>query len=300
MENTPIMNQGNPAVRSTINWHRIRRVINKILLYALLFGLSAFIVMPIGWMLTVALKPDNTPVFTIPPEFFPTKYWHWDNFPTALLSPIRPFLRYTLNTILVFAGNVIGTLFSCSLAAYGFARLRFRSKEALFTVLVVTMLIPWQVTMIPTFLMFHMLGWYGTYLPLIVPSFFGSPFFIFLIRQYMRTLPIELDEAARMDGCGFFRTYWSIILPLTLPVLTVVVVFLFLGAWGDLLGPLIYLDNNSKFTVAIGLANFATRADPNNNLLMAANLIMMIPPLLVFFFAQKQLIGGIASVGLKG
>lgn len=300
METTPIVNQNRTVIRSGFNWHRIRRVAGKVLTYALLIGLGAFIVMPIGWMLTVALKPDNTPVFTIPPEFFPTQYWHWENFPTALLTPIRPFLKYTLNTVVIFAGNVVGSLFSCSLVAYGFARLRFRAKEKLFTVLIITMLIPWQVTMIPTFLMFHKLGWYGTYLPLIVPSFFGSAFFIFLIRQYMRTLPIELDEAARIDGCGFFQTYWNIILPLVLPVLTVVIVFQFLGAWGDLLGPLIYLDNNSKFTVAIGLANFATRADPNNNLLMAANLIMMIPPLLVFFFAQEQLIGGIASVGLKG
>jgi ABC-type glycerol-3-phosphate transport system permease component len=300
MEITPVANHKRTLESSGINWHRIRRIASKALLYAILIGLGAFIVMPIGWMLTVALKPDNTPVFTIPPEYFPTEYWHWENFPIALLTPIRPFLTYTLNTIVIFAGNVVGSLFSCSLVAYGFARLRFRAKETLFTVLIITMLIPWQVTMIPTFLMFHKLGWYGTYLPLIVPSFFGSAFFIFLIRQYMRTLPIELDEAARIDGCGFFQTYWNIILPLVLPVLTVVIVFQFLGAWGDLLGPLIYLDNNSKFTVAIGLANFATRADPNNNLLMAANLIMMIPPLLVFFFAQEQLIGGIASVGLKG
>ena len=147
---------------------------------------------------------------------------------------------------MIFAGNVVGSLFSCSLVAYCFARLRFRQKELLFNVLIITMLIPWQVTMIPTFLMFHKLGWYGTYLPLIVPAFFGNAFSIFLIRQYMRTLPIELDEAARIDGCGFFQIYWSIILPLSLPVLTVVVVFQFLGAWGDLLGPLIYLDNNSQ------------------------------------------------------
>ena len=204
--------------------------------------------------------------------------WEWENFERTLLTPIRPFLRYTLNTLIVFAGNIVGTLISCSLVAYAFARLRFRSKELLFNILIITMLIPWQVTMIPTFFMFHTLGWYGTYLPLIVPSFFGNAFFIFLIRQYMRTFPMELDEAARIDGCGYFQIYWNIILPLTLPVLAVVVVFLFLGAWGDLLGPLIYLDNNSKFTVAIGLANFATRADPNKNLLMAANLIMMIPP----------------------
>jgi ABC-type glycerol-3-phosphate transport system permease component len=283
-----------------VNWHRIRRIFGKVLLYAILIGLSIFVILPIGWMLTVALKPDWVPVFTIPPEYFPTKYFEWGNFSRALLTPIRPFLRYTLNTVLVFTGSTIGTLISCSLVAFAFARLRFRKKELLFNILIITMLIPWQVTMIPTFLMFHSIGWYGTYLPLIVPSFFGSAFNIFLIRQYMRTLPIELDEAARIDGCNYFQIYWNIVLPLTLPVLAVVVVFQFLGAWGDLLGPLIYLDNNSKFTVAIGLANFATRADPNNNLLMAANLIMMIPPLLIFFFAQEKLIGGIASVGLKG
>lgn len=288
------------AARPAFSWHRLQKILVKTLLYALLIGLGFFIIMPIGWMLTVALKPDNVPVFTIPPEFFPTKYWEWGNFQRALLTPIRPFLRYTLNTLIVFTGSTIGTLLSCSLAAFAFARLRFRRKELLFTILIITMLIPWQVTMIPMFLMFHKIGWYGTYLPLIVPAFFGNAFNIFLIRQYMRTLPIELDEAARIDGCGYFQIYWNIILPLIVPVLAVVVVFQFLGVWGDLLGPLIYLDHNSKFTVAIGLANFATRANPNNNLLMAANLIMMIPPLLVFFFAQEKLIGGIASVGLKG
>lgn len=292
--------QQGAAARPALNWHRVRRIFFKAIQYALLLGLSFFVIMPIGWMLTVALKPDMVPVFTIPPEYFPTKYWEWGNFERALLTPIRPFLRYTLNTLLVFTGSTLGTLLSCSLVAFGFARLRFRRKELLFNILIITMLIPWQVTMIPTFLMFHKIGWYGTYLPLIVPSFFGSAFNIFLIRQYMRTLPLELDEAARIDGCGYFQIYWNIILPLIVPVLAVVVVFQFLGVWGDLLGPLIYLDNNSKFTVAIGLANFATRADPNNNLLMAANLIMMIPPLLVFFFAQEKLIGGIASVGLKG
>lgn len=292
--------QEQPAVRSRGSWYRLRKYLVKGLLYAVLIVLSFFVIMPIGWMLTVALKPDGVPVFTIPPEYFPTQYWEWANFERALMTPIRPFLRYTLNTLLVFSGNTVGTLVSCSLAAYAFSRLRFRRKELLFNILIITMLIPWQVTMIPTFLMFHKLGWYGTYLPLIVPAFFGNAFNIFLIRQYMRTLPIELDEAARIDGSSFFQTYWNIILPLTIPVLSVVVVFQFLGSWGDLLGPLIYLDNNSKFTVAIGLANFATRADPNNNLLMAANLIMMIPPLLIFFFAQEKLIGGIASVGLKG
>ena len=149
-------------------------------------------------------------------------------------------------------------------------------------------------------MLFLELGWYGTYLPLIVPSFTGNAFFIFLIRQYMRTFPRDLDEAAKIDGCSYLGIFRFIILPLCRPVLAVVVVFMFLSSWGDLLGPLIYLNNTDQFTIAIGLANFATRYNPNTNLLMAANLVMMIPPILVFFFAQEQLIGGIASVGLKG
>jgi multiple sugar transport system permease protein len=280
--------------------YRLLNGLSTTIQYLLLVALSGFVLMPIGWMLTVALKPTGVPVFTIPPEWFPTRFWEWKNFTDALLTPTRPFLTYTLNTLVIFLGNSVGTLFSCSLVAFAFARLRFRGSDFLFNFLIITMLIPWQVLMIPQFLMFHRLGWYGTYLPLIVPSFFGNAFNIFLIRQYMRTFPKELDDAARIDGCNYFQIYWHIILPLCIPVLTVVVVFLFLGSWGDLLGPLIYLDNNRKFTVAIGLANFATRANPNNNQLMAANLIMMLPPMVIYFFAQDKLIGGIASVGLKG
>lgn len=281
-------------------FYRAMNLGTKVLTYLVLIALCAFVLMPIGWMLTVALKPEGVPVFTIPPEWFPTRYWDWSNFSKALLTPTRPFLTYTANTLVIFTGNVAGTLFSCSLVAFAFARLRFRGSGWMFNFLVITMLIPWQVLMIPQFLMFNKIGWYGTYLPLIVPSFFGNAFFIFLIRQYMRTIPRELDDAARIDGCNFFQIYWHIILPLCIPVLTVVVVFLFLGSWGDLLGPLIYLDNNKKFTVAIGLANFATRANPNNNQLMAANLIMMLPPMVIYFLAQDKLIGGISSVGLKG
>jgi ABC-type glycerol-3-phosphate transport system permease component len=279
---------------------RIRKLLGKAALYGVLILLCAFVLLPVSWMLTVALKPDNTPVFTIPPQWFPTEHFEWQNFVTALTDPIRPFWRYTINTLFIFAGNVIGTVFSCTLVAYAFARLRFRGSGLLFNILILTMLIPWQSMMIPQFLLFHRIGWYGTYLPLIVPSFTGNAFFIFMIRQYMRTFPRELDDAAKMDGCGYFGIFWHIMLPLSIPALAVVVVFMFLGSWGDLLGPLIYLNNSDQFTIAIGLANFATRADPNTNLLMAANLIMMIPPIILYFFAQEKLIGGIASVGLKG
>ena len=279
--------------------HGQRRV-NQSLAYAVLLLLSAVVILPFGWMLTVALKPDGVPVFTIPPEWFPTRYWEWENFRTALVDSTQPFGRYFLNTTMIVIFNVIGTLFSCSLAAYAFARLRFRGREVLFNILIITMLVPWQALIIPQFLLFFRLGWYGTYLPLIVPSFTGRAFFIFLIRQYMRTFPRDLDDAARIDGAGFFRIYWDIILPLSRPVLMVVIVFVFLSSWSDLLGPLIYLNENNQFTLAIGLANFVSRAGTDWNLLMAANLITLIPVLVVYYFAQDKLIGGIASVGLKG
>jgi ABC-type glycerol-3-phosphate transport system permease component len=271
-----------------------------VVLYGVLLSLSAFIVMPLLWMFTTALKPDLIPIFTIPPQFFPSEYWEWGNFVRALTGSSQPFLTFTLNTLKVFGFNVVGSVLSCTMVAFAFSRLRFRGSNVLFNFLIITMLIPWAVLMIPTFIMFNKIGWYGTYLPLIVPAFFGNAFFIFMIRQYMKTIPKDLDEAARIDGAGYFQIYWRIILPISMPVVAVQVVFLFLWTWGDLLGPLIYLTRTEQFTVAIGLANFATRANPNNNLLMAANLIMMIPPLLLYFFAQEKLIGGIASMGLKG
>jgi multiple sugar transport system permease protein len=279
---------------------RFRRLSGQTLAYAVLLILSAIVILPFGWMLTVALKPAGVPVFTLPPEWFPTDYWEWENFRRALIDSTQPFGRYFLNTTLIVAVNIVGTLFSCSLAAYAFARLRFRGSEVLFNILIITMLVPWQALIVPQFLLFFKLGWYGSYLPLMVPSFTGGAFFIFLIRQYMRTFPKDLDDAARIDGASYFRIYWDIILPLSRPVLMVVVVFVFLGGWSDLLGPLIYLNETNQFTLAIGLANFVTRSGTDWNLLMAANLITIIPVLIVYYFAQGKLIGGIASVGLKG
>jgi multiple sugar transport system permease protein len=285
-------------VRLSRRW-RPRTLVFRLVMYALLLGLSAFILLPVGWMLAAALKPDRVPVFTAKPEWWPREFWHWENF-RRVLTESMPFLRYTLNTTLVVVGNVLGVLISCSLVGFGFARMRFRGSKILFYVLIVTMLIPWQVLMVPQFLMFFKIGWYGTYLPLIVPSFGGTAFFIFLIRQYMRTIPRDLDDAARVDGLNTWQIFWRIILPLSTPVLTVCAVFTFLWNWNNLLGPLLYLDSDEKFTVAIGLANLVARSDTPWNLMMAANLLSIIPPIVVYFFAQKKLIGGIASVGLKG
>jgi multiple sugar transport system permease protein len=278
---------------------RARSLAFKITMYVFLIAVCGFILLPVGWMLTAALKPDLEPIFTPTPEWFPTRWWEWKNF-HRVLTVNMPFFRYMINTMIIVTANIFGVLISCSLVGYAFARLRFRGSKVLFYLLIVTMLIPWQALMVPQFLFFVKLGWYGTYLPLIVPSFLGSAFFIFLIRQYMRTIPRDLDDAARVDGLNYWQIFWRIILPLSTPVLTVCAVFTFLGSWNNLLGPLIYLDDDRKFTVAIGLANLVTRADTPWNLTMAANLITILPCVLLYFFLQKRLIGGIASVGLKG
>ena len=287
-----------PAARPV--WrYRARRIAYKVVMYTLLLTLCAFILLPVSWMLTAALKPDLEPVFTPTPEWVPTRFWHWENFGRALVDSY-PFLRYMINTTIIVVANILGVLISCSLVGFAFARLRFRGSKVLFYILIVTMLIPWQALMVPQFLFFVKIGWYGTYLPLIVPSFTGTAFFIFLIRQYMRTIPRDLDDAARVDGLNTWQIFWRIILPLSTPVLTVCAVFTFIGSWNNLLGPLLYLDDDSKFTVALGLANLVTLADTPWNITMAANLIAIVPTVIVYFFVQKKLIGGIASVGLKG
>jgi multiple sugar transport system permease protein len=282
----------------------LRPIVFKVCIYGALLLLSSFILLPAGWMLTAALKPDLEPVFTPTPEWWPTTFWNWQNFGRVLTgsgsAESFPFFRYIANTTVIAVSNVIGILISCSLVGFAFARLRFRGSTVLFSVLIVTMLIPWQALMVPRFLMFFKIGWFGTYYPLIVPSFGGTAFFIFLIRQYMRTIPRDLDDAARVDGLNTWQIFWRIILPLSTPVLTVCAVFTFLWNWNDLLGPLLYLANEQQFTVALGLAGMVHQSNTPWNLLMAANLLSIVPPIVIYFFVQKRLIGGIASVGLKG
>lgn len=282
---------------------RIRRpvdAVHAVVVYALLLAFAAFVLLPISWMVTAALKPDTAPIFTVPVEWFPTRYFRWQTFVDALLDPDKPYLLHTFNTMILVLVNVTGAVISNSLVAYPFARLRFRGRRVLFAVLIGTLLLPGPVLLIPQFLLFYNFGWYGTYLPLTVPSFAGSAFFIFLLRQYMRRIPRELDEAAKLDGAGHWTIYRRIILPLSAPALTVVAVFTFLGTWNDFFGPLIYLDDPNRFPLAVALATNYSKVGTHWNTLMAANLISIVPPLVVYFLAQKKLIGGIASVGLKG
>lgn len=279
---------------------RAGKTVRTLLVYAVLLLLCLFVLLPIGWMLTAALKPDTAAVFTYPPEWFPSQYWNWDTFHEALFDPQTPYLLYARNSMVLVLLNVIGSVISCSLIAYPFARLQFRGKNVLFSLLIGTMLLPGPVLLIPQFLMFNALGWVDTYLPLVVPAFTGNAYFIFLLRQYMRTIPRELDEAARIDGASYWTIFFRIILPLTGPALTVVGVFQALWTWNDFFGPLIYLNNPDKFTVALGLATMVHTVGTKWNEVMAANLVAIIPALALYFVAQKRLIGGIASVGLKG
>jgi len=279
-----------------------------VFVYSCLLVLAAFILLPLGWMLTAALKPDNVPVFTFPPEWFPTEYFNVGTFVDALTQPNEPYARFALNSLGLAGINILGAVLSNSLIAYAFARLEFRGKNVLFAAVLATMLLPAPVLLIPQFLLFFNIGWYGTtgdgfpagYLPLIVPAFTGNPFFIFLLRQYMRTIPRELDEAARMDGAGFWTIYRRIILPLSIPALVVVGVFTFLGVWNDFFGPLLYLDRTEWFTVPLALAREVTRVGTEWNIVMAATLVAMLPPLIVYAFSQNKLMGGIASVGIRG
>jgi multiple sugar transport system permease protein len=275
--------------------------------YLSLIALTLFILLPLGWMLTAALKPDNVPVFTFPPEWFPTEYFNFGTFVDALTQPHEPYARFALNSLILASVNIVGAVISNSLIAYAFARLEFRGKRVLFAAVLATMLLPAPVLLIPQFLLFFNIGWYGTYegfpagyLPLTVPAFTGNAFFIFLLRQYMRTIPKELDEAARIDGAGHWTIYWRIVMPLTIPALVVVAVFTFLGVWNDFFGPLLYLDDPDWFTVPLALAREVSTVGTEWNIVMAATLVAMLPPLIVYAFSQNKLMGGIASVGIRG
>jgi multiple sugar transport system permease protein len=298
-----------PSTSSQIKirfWRRksVREIAHAVFVYSLLIGIGILILMPLSWMLTAALRGQGEPVYTIPAAWFPTESFHFENFWTILTNDDYPLWRPALNTIMLAALNITGVLISNTLVAYAFARLDFPHKEFLFKLVILSMLMPGVVLFIPSFLLFNTLGWYGTYLPLWVGAFFGNSFYIFITRQYMRSFPRDLDDAARIDGCSRFGIYRRIILPLSKPVMTLMAVFTFMDVWNEFTGPLIYLNDPSKFTLAIALNYYRqsmfSGQEPTTNLVMAAALLSVIPMLILYFLSQDQLIGGIASVGLKG
>jgi len=266
--------------------------------YALLFAGAVMIMAPFAWMLSTSLK-RKIDVYVFPPEWIPEPVM-WGNYREALTT--FPFPLYTLNSVTIVAFVLIGTLLSCSFSSYGFARLQAPGKDFIFIVLLSTLMLPTAVTLVPLYLLFNKMGWIDTFLPLIVPSFFGSAFFIFLMRQFYMGVPRELEDAARIDGCNTYATWLRIMLPLTKPVLATVAVFTFMWTWNDFLNPLIYLTSEEKRTIALGLSYFqgSARSAPDLHLLMAATIYSIIPCVLLFFLCQKIFVKGIVFTGVKG
>ena len=281
---------------------RVARV-QKIVVQAILVVLSAVFLFPFLWVLSTALKPlDET--MTDPPTWIPSAF-HWDNFVKAATKGYDalgyyPFLVYARNTVVLCALIVAGSVFSNALVAYSFARLRWPGRELAFGVTLATMMVPFPILMVPTFALFRHLDWIGTYRPLWVPAWFGSAFSIFLLRQFFRSIPFDLSEAAKLDGASEWRTFRDVILPLSKPALAVVALFSFMGAWNDFLGPLIYLLDQKTFTLSLGLQFYQSQNGGTDwNLLMAASSMVIAPVIVLFFFTQRLFVQGIAITGLK-
>ena len=268
------------------------RVIGFIILLA-----GAFIVsVPFFWMLSTSLKPDRQ-VYAWPPVWMPSPLM-WKNYPTALRY--APFARYTFNTAVITFFNIVGVTISSSMVAFGFARLRFPGRGLLFGIVLTTMMLPQLVTLIPLFVIFARLKWINTWLPLTVPLFFGSPLFIFLLRQFFMSLPPEYHDQAKIDGASSWGVYWRIYLPLSTPALATVVIFQFMFSWSDFVGPYLFINDNQLKTLAVGLQVFLQQHTAEWQLLMAASTMMIMPMIILFFVAQKYFIQGITTTGLAG
>lgn len=277
---------------------KLKILISWTLRHSIAIFLSIIFAMPLIWALSTSLK-TQAQVYVVPPEWIPDPIM-WSNYPLALTKV--PFLSYILNTLKIALPSVIGAVLSSAIVAYGFARMSWRYRDVFFIVCLSTMIIPYQVTMIPLFIIFSKLDWINTYLPMIVPVFFGSPYFIFILRQFFMTIPQELSDAARVDGCSEWMIMTQIIFPLSKPALAVVGLFQFMWTWNDYLGPLLYLNHEDLYTVSLGLSRYQGGgwSQASWSLLMAASVTSIVPILVLFFFAQRTFIEGITMTGIKG
>lgn len=257
---------------------------------------TALLVAPIVWMVLTSLKSPEQ-IAAAPYSWWP-RPWHPENYLEAVQA--IPFLRYLGNSVVLCVGSVAGTLFSCSLVAYGFSRLRWPGRDLVFGLLIATMLLPWQVTMIPRFLVIRELGLYDSLWALILPKFFGEAFYIFLLRQFFLTVPQEMIDAARVDGCSELGVLWRIVLPLARPALVTVAILETIAAWNDYGGPLLYLKDPERFPLAYGLEQFVSAHSSEMHLLLAAAVLFTLPMAVLFFFAQRAFVRGVATTGIKG
>ncbi|MEM3423734.1 MAG: carbohydrate ABC transporter permease [Nitrososphaeria archaeon] len=274
----------------------IKRLLYQTLIYVILIVMSCIFIFPFYWLIRSSFM-NSAEIFTLPMKWWPT-HLQLGNFREALT--IRPFNVYFRNTIFLVTLNLIANIFSNSYIAFGFSRINFRGRDFWFAMLLSTLMIPYSVILIPQFIGWKIVGAFDTFWPLTFPQFFGSAFYIFLLRQFYMGIPKEYDEAASVDGANYFYIYWKIILPLSKPALMTVGVFTFMNTWNDFFGPLIYLNSESKLTLALGLRSFMGQYVSQWNLLMAASTVTILPVIIVFFLAQRAFIEGITFSGLKG
>jgi multiple sugar transport system permease protein len=264
--------------------------------YAALVALSIVFIAPFVWMISTSLKTGPSSIAS-PPQWIPDPFV-WSNYPTALSKINFPIaLR---NTLIYAVPSVLGTVASCSLVAYGFARIRWPGRDIVFILLLATMMLPGQVTFIPLYVIFAKLGWVGTFLPLIIPTFLGNPFFIFLLRQFFLGIPTELSDAAKIDGAGELRILTRVIIPLSWPALITVGLFTFIDKWTDFFGPLIYLQDPSLQPLSLALQTFQSAHKTDWPFSMAASVAVTAPLVIIYFFAQRKFIEGITLTGIKG
>ena len=291
-----------PAVPAWRKKRRRRLFISKTIAYTFTSILAILFALPFIYMLSMSLQSARQ-LSQYPPTWWPVPF-RWDNFPNALSYPQRPFHLFFRNSLWYTFMATVGTLLSSAIVAYGFSRVEWPGRDTFFVLVLATMMLPSQVTMIPQYIIFNKLGWLNSFYPLIVPAWLGSAFNIFLLRQFFMTIPRELDEAAILDGCDYFSILWRIIMPLSKPAMVTVVAFSIVGTWNNFMGPLLYLTDTKKMTVALGLRVFRQLAGDTGAMvefgqIMAASVMSLVPMLILFVAAQRYFVAGIAMTGLK-
>lgn len=272
------------------------KMIQSVILHAVLILGALIFAFPMIWLLSTSLKTDAQ-VFRLPPEIIPNPLT-WDNY--IKVFRYFPFLNYLGNTLICVVGNIVGVCVSVPMVAYSFARLHWRGRNLCFTLLLATMMIPSYVTMIPMYVFYSKIGWTNTLYPLWVPSFFGGGAFnVFLMRQFMMTIPMELEESARIDGANRFVIYSRILLPLVKPTLTTIAIFTFMNTWNDFMGPLLYLNDSAKYTLSLALRLFQQSRQDETAMQMAASVLVTLPVIIFFFLGQKHFIDGVVLTGMK-
>lgn len=281
---------------SSLGARKARDGVRELIIHILLIPAALVFLLPFLWMLSTSLKPDAQ-LYAYPPVWIPNPL-QWENYPKSVT--FVPFFTYLKNTLIIALSSMVGVVASSSLAAYSMARIHWPGRNILFLLTIATLMLPFQVTLVPVFLVFKNLGWVGDFRPLIIPQFFGYAYYIFLLRQFFSSIPMELSEAARIDGANEWTIFWSIILPLAKPALATVAVFQFIRSWTDYLNPLIYLNDQSLYTLQLGLQQYSSQYGREWGLLMAAAVLITLPPIIIFFLTQRTFVQGVTLTGIKG